>query len=720
MTTVEDGDRRVLEAAAGISEAHGNLAKAGRRVADAELCEYPAEASDPKLPGPVLVDPGSLRRRTAALLTAAGGEALSDAAGRLAEWAAPAVAIADLEQQLDEWLPEGVVSPLAAGLTRRLLCDAAGLAATPWSDHAVSVAAVEDFARTALDLADDAELIDEDALMQAGAERSWAGRVDALSEACGFQRPFGRLAVRANRVSKSKAALLHLRRCASRHEIAEMTDLTAADVGAAFGTCESIIRTGRNRWAAHRDPRFALFARTAADLADDVGLIDEDRLRRTASNCGWADSVDDFIAYGGYVHLRGQLAVSDIHRARVVAALVHLGGSARIESVAETAGLSTDAVMSAAANCRTVTKTRDELRLVAQQLSLSAVAGACADDDGLVDVDAFRAAAAANGLKGSIDELASQCGLVPLFGSFALKKNTAAEVKAALVHLGRPAAAGEIAGLIKRTPKAVTHALTNSDTIVRVKPHGWAVDTDGQLGEFAAAAAACSDDVGLIDEQRLRYITNQRWPGRFDSLTAACGFERVAGRLAAADTAKTAVRAALLNFGRPATSREIADATGLNIGRAATVLSTITSVVLVRPSVWAESGGVFARFAAALRLCRDDVGLIDETRLRVIAGEQGWEMSVDELIDVCGLPRLHGSLAMADTAPAAGKAALLALGRPATLHELATITKQAYHNLRNGLERCESVQRITPGTREGAGLLAVREKETNPDPPPIQ
>ena len=71
-------------------------------------------------------------------------------------------------------------------------------------------------------------------------------------------------------------------------------------------------------------------------------------------------------------------------------------------------------------------------------------------------------------------------------------------------------------------------------------------------------------------------------------------------------------------------------------------------------------------------------------------------------------------------APAAGKAALLALGRPATLHELATITKQAYHNLRNGLERCESVQRITPGTREGAGLLAVREKGTNPDPPPIQ
>ena len=145
MATVEDGDRRVLEAATGISAAHGDLAEAGRRVADAELCEYPALASDPKLPGPVLVDPGSLRRGTAALLTAAGGEALSDAAGRLAGWAAPAVAIADLEQQLDEWLPEGAVAPLVAGLTRRLLCDAAGLAATPWSDHAVSVAAVDDF-----------------------------------------------------------------------------------------------------------------------------------------------------------------------------------------------------------------------------------------------------------------------------------------------------------------------------------------------------------------------------------------------------------------------------------------------------------------------------------------------------------------------------------------------------------------------------------------------
>ena len=68
--------------------------------------------------------------------------------------------------------------------------------------------------------------------------------------------------------------------------------------------------------------------------------------------------------------------------------------------------------------------------------------------------------------------------------------------------------------------------------------------------------------------------------------------------------------------------------------------------------------------------------------------------------------------------PAAAKAALLDLGRPATLHELATITGYKYGAIRDALDRYESVQRITPGTREGAGLLAVRDPQDPPQPAP--
>ena len=277
------GDARVLAAAARISDAYGRLGDEGRSVADEQLSDYPALASDPRLAGPLLIESPPDHRRTAQLLTAAGGADLQDAAGRLAGWVEPVMEIADLEQRLGAWLPDSTAETASVKLTRRLLCDAAGLARTPWSTHVVSVAALEEFARAARDHTDDAELIDEDALLRAVVERGWDGAVvEALCEVCGFERLFGSLATRRNRFSLSKAALLDLRRSASRHEVAALTGLTPAAVGMAFSTCASIVRTGYNRWAAHHDPRFVAFAAAAAELADDVGLIDEARLRTCA------------------------------------------------------------------------------------------------------------------------------------------------------------------------------------------------------------------------------------------------------------------------------------------------------------------------------------------------------------------------------------------------------------------------------------------------------
>ena len=127
------GDSRVLAAAARISDAHAGLDAVDRRVADEEMSDYPALATDPRLAGPVLADPALIHRRTAQTLVAGGGGDLTDAAARLAGWAEPVVALTDLHQRLAQWLPDGTVSTETATLTRRLLCDAAGLAKTSWS-----------------------------------------------------------------------------------------------------------------------------------------------------------------------------------------------------------------------------------------------------------------------------------------------------------------------------------------------------------------------------------------------------------------------------------------------------------------------------------------------------------------------------------------------------------------------------------------------------------
>ena len=148
---------------------------------------------------------------------------------------------------------------------------------------------------------------------------------------------------------------------------------------------------------------------------------------------------------------------------------------------------------------------------------------------------------------------------------------------------------------------------------------------------------------------------------------------------------------------------------GLAAKRTASALASIDSLALVGPAMWVAEdahGGVFAEFAAALALCRDDVGLIDENHLEEIAAEHNWPRPVEELIDMCGLPRLSGRLAIADTA-AAAKAILLDLGRATTLDELQNMSGHSYSAILNGFARCESVERISAGKRGYSGLIGV-------------
>lgn len=68
----------------------------------------------------------------------------------------------------------------------------------------------------------------------------------------------------------------------------------------------------------------------------------------------------------------------------------------------------------------------------------------------------------------------------------------------------------------------------------------------------------------------------------------------------------------------------------------------------------------------------DDVGLIDEEALRESLPDADWHRLFELLIERCGVARLGDRLALRSTKKARAKAAILSIGRPATLDEIMT------------------------------------------------
>ena len=590
-----------LEAASRIEEALGSVTAAKRRAAERGLCEFPAAASDPRRPGPVRAGVHPHHRRIHERLSAAGGEALQTAAAGLAAQVDPIIGRDALANQLDRWFHEGAISPTASAVARRLVCDHAGLAATRWCEHVVSVEALEWFARTAKDLADDAGLVDEAALVHAAKRRGWAHAVGALSDACGFVTVLGQFALRQGCVTACKAALVQMGRPASAAEVAEVTGHNPTAVAQALSACGSARRTGPGMWAAVAPRRFEDPAEIVRACSDDAGLIDEAALAQASALRNWDPT--QLARSLGCVRLCGHLAAGDTHTARA---------------------------------------------------------------------------------------------------------------KAALLNLDRPATVAEIATATELTKPQVGQMLPRIASATLVGSSRW-VANEAHGGIFAAVAQAaqrCSDDVGLIDEQHLQQLTAEHGlQAHLDEIVDACGFVRLCGQLAADDTHKARIKAALVHFDRSATAPEIATATGLTPQRVSQLLPRVASLTRLARSKWVAKQArdeLLGEFAAAVRRCCDDVGLIDEQRLQQITADPHEHQSrFEELCEACGLVRLHGRLSCEDTASAAAKAALLHLGRPATLAELAELTGRCYSTIQNSLNDCVSVRRISEGRPHAAGRFAV-------------
>ena len=93
-------------------------------------------------------------------------------------------------------------------------------------------------------------------------------------------------------------------------------------------------------------------------------------------------------------------------------------------------------------------------------------------------------------------------------------------------------------------------------------------------------------------------------------------------------------------------------------------------------------------------LC-DDVGLVDETTLRASLPGREWEMHFDGLVDWCGFHRFGVRLALRDTIGARVKAALLEIGRPATLEEVCNRANCSEHQTRAKLSAISTVARAS-------------------------
>lgn len=68
----------------------------------------------------------------------------------------------------------------------------------------------------------------------------------------------------------------------------------------------------------------------------------------------------------------------------------------------------------------------------------------------------------------------------------------------------------------------------------------------------------------------------------------------------------------------------------------------------------------------------DDVGLIDEEALRASLPDEEWSHRFELSVERCGFVRVSDRLALRSTMRARAKAAILTIGRPATLEEIAT------------------------------------------------
>ena len=110
-------------------------------------------------------------------------------------------------------------------------------------------AAIVEIKNRARELADDAGLVEQSALLASFPEQDWRRRHwSPLQRLVGLHELHGSLAVRDSAKARAKAALKSINRPATRKEVARICGLGASRVAGAFSNIPSVVRADRDRW----------------------------------------------------------------------------------------------------------------------------------------------------------------------------------------------------------------------------------------------------------------------------------------------------------------------------------------------------------------------------------------------------------------------------------------------------------------------------------------
>ena len=679
-------DPATLRTAAQIESVLRRFTPARRRSAEMYFGEYPAAASNPRGQRGVLARPTPGQRSIAAALTAAGGGDLVDAAGRLAGWAGAVVKFRELRWVLLGWLPDGIVSPAASAITRRLLCDTAGLAAVN-DTTVVSAQAATKFAAAAMGLVDDVGLVNEPALRQIADRAGWGTSFEGLAEACGFVWICGVLSASSGRVASAKAGLVRLGYPASAAEVAAMCRRDPSGVSSGLSVCETVRKTGSKRWTLTDTDHKSVVSMWGH--VDDAGLLTADTLAALAADVGWVGSVERFAALRGFVRLFGYWATADTPTAAVKAALGSMQHPATVDEIAEMTGCSVDDVIWVCRSCDTIIDAGDGCWRTCTDagfVEFVAAADEIRDEVGLVSVSRLGAVAAAGGWSSQIDRFAQICGYQRLHGHFTLKRTSRAAVRDALWALGGAARTRDIVSAAKVSYDSAWNALRNcpSTHFDRVS-RCWVLNTP------QPDTPQRSIGTGLISDEALAELAaDERWDGSLEEFAASLKFVRLFGYWATADTPTASARAALGSLQHPATVDEIAEMTGRTVDAVRWAFRSCDTIIATGDGRWRTCTD--AGFADFVGVARDDVGLVDDVGLLAAATAGGWSDQIDKFAQICRYQRCNGRLASRRTPQAVVKAALWALGGAAAVRDIAQAAEMTNNETVRAVTHCSSIR----------------------------
>ncbi|WP_419919074.1 sigma factor-like helix-turn-helix DNA-binding protein [Candidatus Poriferisocius sp.] len=132
------------------------------------------------------------------------------------------------------------------------------------------------------------------------------------------------------------------------------------------------------------------------------------------------------------------------------------------------------------------------------------------------------------------------------------------------------------------------------------------------------------------------------------------------------------------------------------------VITEMARYLLIEDSDYTLKGEVFLSKNAseivtviteAAKSLADDVGIIDEYKLKAHLPDEVWELHWDQLIAQCSFGRVCGYLTLRNTQKALVKAALLSIGRPATKKEIGKLIGLDPDRISSQLSNISSISR---------------------------